>query len=187
VILGLGNPGREYKDTRHNVGWWVVDHLADVWHFQWKKDGEAMVASGTLDPIKTRLVKPLTYMNLSGAVLKTYVRRPFWSPATDLLVVVDDVELPFGKLRLRASGSAGGHNGLKSVEHVLGTREYPRMRIGIAPLDPHGDRSDLADFVLDRFSNAERDLMLERLPVAAEAVEAWLREGIVPAMNRFNA
>jgi PTH1 family peptidyl-tRNA hydrolase len=188
VILGLGNPGREYEATRHNVGWWVVDHLADVWRFdRWKKNGEAMVTSGTVGPIKTRLVKPLTFMNLSGAVLKPYLRRPFWSPATDLLVVVDDVELPFGKLRLRASGSAGGHNGLKSVEHVLGTREYPRIRIGIAPLDPREDRSDLADFVLDRFSKAEREVMLERMPVAREAVETWLREGIEPAMNKYNA
>jgi PTH1 family peptidyl-tRNA hydrolase len=208
VILGLGNPGREYEATRHNVGWWVVDHLADVWHFRaggltspvttarslaasgfdrWKKDGDGLVASGSVGPIRTRLIKPLTYMNLSGAVLKPYLRRAFWSPATDLLVVVDDVELPFGKLRLRASGSAGGHNGLKSVEHALGTREYPRMRIGIAPSDPHGDRGNLADFVLDRFSKVEEAQMKEQLPIAERAVETWLSEGISATMNKFNA
>jgi PTH1 family peptidyl-tRNA hydrolase len=188
VILGLGNPGREYEATRHNVGWWVVDHLADVWHFdRWKKDGDALVTSGTVGPLRTRLIKPLTYMNLSGAVLKPYLRRAFWSPATDLLVAVDDVELPFGKLRLRASGSAGGHNGLKSVEHVLGTREYPRLRIGIAPFDPHGDRSNLADFVLDRFSKVEEAQMREQMPIAGRAVETWLSEGISAAMNKYNA
>ena len=188
MILGLGNPGREYEATRHNVGWWVVEHLADVWRFdRWKKDGDALVTSGTVGPIRTRLIKPLTYMNLSGAVLKPYVRKPFWAPATDLLVVVDDVELPFGKLRLRASGSAGGHNGLKSVEHALGTREYPRLRIGIAPVDPHGDRSNLADFVLDRFSKVEEAQMKEEIPVAGRAVETWLSEGISAAMNKFNA
>jgi len=188
VILGLGNPGREYEATRHNVGWWVVDHLADVWRFdRWKKDGDALVTSGTVGPIRTRLIKPLTYMNLSGAVLKPYLRRAFWSPATDLLVVVDDVELPFGKLRLRANGSAGGHNGLKSVEASLGTREYSRLRIGIAPYDPNQDRSDLADFVLDRFSKMEEKLMRERVSAATDAVDMWLREGIGPAMNKYNA
>lgn len=146
-----------------------------------------MVTSGVVGPIKTRLLKPLTFMNLSGAVLKPYVRRPFWSPATDLLVVVDDVELPFGKLRLRANGSSGGHNGLKSVEHSLGTREYSRLRIGIAPYDPNQDRSDLADFVLDQFSKVEQKLMRDRVSVAAEAIETWLREGIGPAMNQYNA
>lgn len=166
----------------------MVDHLADVWHFDpWKKDGDALVASGVFGTIKTRLVKPLTYMNLSGAVLKPYLRKPFWAAATDLLVVVDDVELPFGKLRLRANGSSGGHNGLKSVEHTLGTREYSRLRLGIAPYDPNQDRSDLADFVLDRFSKVEEKLMRDRVSVAAEAVETWLREGITPAMNKFNA
>jgi PTH1 family peptidyl-tRNA hydrolase len=166
----------------------VVEHLADVWHFDsWKKDGDALVASGVVGPIKTRLIKPLTYMNLSGDVLKPYRRKPFWAAATDLLVVVDDVELPFGKLRFRANGSAGGHNGLKSVEHSLGTRDYSRLRIGIAPYDPHQDRSDLADFVLDRFSKVEAQLMRDRLSVAGEAVETWLREGITVAMNKYNA
>jgi len=87
VIVGLGNPGKEYERTRHNVGWWVVDHLADVWHFDgWRKDGEARVASGSVGSIKVRLIKPLTYMNLSGAALRSYMRRPFWSAATDLMV-----------------------------------------------------------------------------------------------------
>jgi peptidyl-tRNA hydrolase, PTH1 family len=144
-----------------------------------------MVASGTVGPIRTRLIKPLTYMNLSGAVLKPYVRRPFWSPATDLLVIVDEVQLPLGKLRLRANGSAGGHNGLKSIEQTLGTRDYARMRIGIAP--EHDQEGDLADYVLAPFGKVERAVIKERMPEYQAAVEMWLREGIGPAMNQFNA
>ena len=112
VILGLGNPGREYEATRHNVGWWVLDHLADVWHFNgWKKDGEALVSTATVGGSKVRLIKPLTYMNLSGSVMKNYLRRPFWAPQKDLLVIVDEVQIEVGRYRLRARGSAGPDNG----------------------------------------------------------------------------
>jgi PTH1 family peptidyl-tRNA hydrolase len=165
----------------------VVDHLADVWRFDgWKKDGDSQIASGSLGPIKTRLIKPQTFMNLSGAVLKPYLRRPFWSPATDLLVVVDDVALPLGTLRLRAEGSAGGHNGLKSVEHALGTRQYPRLRIGIGPEEPERVVGDLADFVLGPFGKRERAVIIDRMPAIASAAETWLREGITAAMNGYN-
>jgi PTH1 family peptidyl-tRNA hydrolase len=123
-------------------------------------------------------------MNLSGAVLKPYLRRAFWSPVTDLLVVVDEVQLPLGKLRLRADGSAGGHNGLKSIEHEIGSREYARMRVGIAPEHEHGD---LADFVLGPFGKAERAMIVERMPDYQAAIETWLREGIGVAMNKYNA
>lgn len=116
LIVGLGNPGREYERTRHNVGWWVVNHLADVWHFgAWREDGQALTVSGRLGAAHVRLVKPLTFMNLSGAALVPYLRRATFDPAADLLVVVDDVALPVGRIRLRAQGSAGGHNGLKSI------------------------------------------------------------------------
>ena len=123
-------------------------------------------------------------MNLSGAVLKPYLRKAFWSPVTDLLVVVDEVQLPLGKMRLRADGSAGGHNGLKSIEHVLGSREYARLRVGIAT---EHERGDLADFVLAPFGKAERAVIKERMPEYQAAVEAWLKEGIGPAMNKYNA
>ena len=152
VILGLGNPGREYKDTRHNVGWWVLDHLADVWRLDgWRRDGETLTRIGTFGDQQVRLVKPLTYMNLSGYALRPYLRRPTWSAASDLLVVVDEVAIPLGTYRLRARGSAGGHNGLKDVERALGTPVYPRLRVGIKPLD---DRriGDLAGFVLSPVS-----------------------------------
>jgi peptidyl-tRNA hydrolase, PTH1 family len=187
LILGLGNPGRSYEQTRHNVGWWVLDHLADVWHLGgWRQDGQALVTGGRVDSINVRLAKPLTYMNLSGKVLVPYLRRPFWSPATDLLVVVDDVALPVGRYRLRAQGSAGGHNGLKSIEQAIGGRQYPRLRIGIHPNHPERQLGELADFVLSPFAKAERETILELMPQLIDAIELWLREGIEHAMNQHN-
>ena len=188
VILGLGNPGREYAATRHNVGWWLIDHLADVWHLDgWKKDGESQVANGAVGGVKVRLVKPQTYMNLSGQALKNYARRPFWSAAKDLLVVVDEVQIPVGRFRIRARGSAGGHNGLKSVEHALDSQEYGRLRIGVGPADERkGIYKDLADFVLAPFSRDERDDVLSLLPQLTAATETWLRDGVEKAMNLHN-
>src|SRR4051812_43002473 len=186
VIVGLGNPGKEYERTRHNVGWWVVDHLADVWHFDgWKKDGEARVANGNVGGAKVRLVKPLTYMNLSGAVLRPYLRRPFWSAATDLMIVVDEVQLPVGRYRFRPKGSAGGHNGLKSIEGTLRTQEYSRLRIGV---DSEFDRpagGDLADFVLGEFGKRDAGVVRDLLPTLTEALELWLAKGISPVMNQY--
>jgi len=188
VIVGLGNPGREYAATRHNVGWWLIDHLADVWHFDsWKKDGESHVASGTVNGVKVRLVKPQTFMNLSGQALRNYVRRPFWSAATDLLIVVDEVQLPVGRMRIRPRGSAGGHNGLKSIEHALGTREYGRLRIGVGPSEERkGVFPNLADFVLAPFARDEREDILAMMPDLTAAVETWLKEGPEKAMNLYN-
>jgi len=171
VILGLGNPGREYAATRHNVGWWLIDHLADVWHFDgWKKDGVSHASSGVVAGVKVKLVKPQTYMNLSGQALKNYARRPFWSAAKDLLVVVDEVQIPVGRFRIRARGSAGGHNGLKSVEQALGKGVY----------------GDLADFVLAPFARDEREDVLALLPPLTATVETWLKDGVELAMNLHN-
>lgn len=188
VIVGLGNPGREYAATRHNVGWWLIDHLADVWHFDgWKKDGESHVANGTVGGVKVRLVKPQTFMNLSGQALKNFVRRPFWSPAKDLLIVVDEVQLPVGRIRIRPRGSAGGHNGLKSVEHTLGTQDYARLRIGVGPSEERkGIYKDLADFVLSPFARDERDDILALMPQLTATTETWLHEGVEKAMNLYN-
>jgi PTH1 family peptidyl-tRNA hydrolase len=124
-------------------------------------------------------------MNLSGAALRPYLRRAFWSPAADLLVVVDDVALPLGSYRLRAQGSAGGHNGLKSIEQAVGGRDYARLRVGIGPARNPG-AGDLADFVLSPFGKAEREEVVALLPRLAEAVELWLREGIERAMSVHN-
>ncbi len=186
LILGLGNPGRNYEQTRHNVGWWVLDHLADVWRLDgWRRDGETLTLGGTVAGHQLRLVKPQTYMNLSGQVLRPYLRRPAWSAASDLLVVVDEVALPLGTYRLRARGSAGGHNGLRDVERALGSQEYPRLRVGIKPEDPRRV-GNLSDFVLSPFGKDERTVVLDLLPRITDAVEIWLRDGIITAMNAHN-
>lgn len=188
VILGLGNPGREFEQTRHNVGWWAVDHLADVWRLGgWHRDGDAWAVDGAVGVRRVRLIKPLTYMNLSGAALLPYVSRPFWSAAADLLVVVDDVALPVGSYRLRARGTAGGHNGLKNIEYILGSREYGRLRVGVGPPDgsPIGD---LVDYVLSPFPADERAAIDALLASRIEApVETWLADGIERAMSVHNA
>jgi len=188
VILGLGNPGREYEATRHNVGWWVVDHVADVWRFdRWKRDGDSDVSSGMIGRTRVRLVKPRTYMNLSGIALRPWVRKAGWEPSTDLLVVVDEVALQVGRYRLRAHGSAGGHNGLKSVEEALGSREYARLRVGVGPSPERaGLYRDLASFVLAPFARDEGDMIVELLPRLTEAVEMWVREGTDATMNVHN-
>jgi len=186
VIVGLGNPGKEYERTRHNVGWWVVDHLADVWRLEgWRRDGEARVVGGNVGGSPVRLVKPQTYMNLSGAVLRPYLRRSGWSPQQDLLVVLDEAALPLGSFRFRARGSSAGHNGLKSIEGALGHQDYARLRIGIAP--PAGrSRGDLADYVLSAFGKVETAVVKELMPTFVEAIELWMKEGIEIVMNRFN-
>ena len=188
VICGLGNPGKEYEQTRHNVGWWLLDHLADVWHLSgWRKDGDARVLEGTVLGHRVRLVKPLTYMNLSGAALRPYLRRAGWQASKDLLVVVDEIALPLGAFRLRAEGSAGGHNGLKSIQGALGgSTLYPRLRIGIRPTDERRRIGDLADFVLAPFGKQEQREIAELAPKLTDAVETWLQEGIAVAMNKHN-
>ena len=186
VIVGLGNPGREYERTRHNVGWMVMDHLADVWRFEgWRRDGEARTASGTVGGQRIRLVKPQTYMNLSGGVLKPYLRRAGWSPQSDLLIVVDDVALPFGRFRFRARGSSGGHNGLKSIEGTLGHQDYARLRIGIAP-PAERRRGDLSDYVLNDFGKIELNELAEMMSTFTESIETWISEGIETTMSRHN-
>jgi PTH1 family peptidyl-tRNA hydrolase len=185
VILGLGNPGKEYEHTRHNVGWWLVDHLAERWGFDtWKKDGQAKVAQGQLPGLKeiVRLVKPQTYMNLSGGTLVQYARRPFWSAANDLLVLVDEVAIPAGSWRLRAEGGAGGHNGLKSVQQTLGTQQYPRLRIGVGdPERPPG--GPLTDFVLGAVGKRDGEAIRALFPPMEKAAAAWVRDGIKAALD----
>jgi PTH1 family peptidyl-tRNA hydrolase len=185
VILGLGNPGKEYENTRHNVGWWLLDHLADRWGFDgWKKDGQAKVVQGHLPGMKepVRLVKPLTYMNLAGGALVQYARRPFWSAANDLLVLVDEVAIPVGTWRVRAEGGTAGHNGLKSVQQALGTPKYPRLRIGIGDPD-RPPRGPLSDYVLGAVGKRDTESIRALFPVMTDAVEAWVRDGIKAALD----
>jgi peptidyl-tRNA hydrolase, PTH1 family len=187
LIVGLGNPGKKYQDTRHNVGWWVVDHLAGVWRFDgWRKDQNAQVSDGRVAGQRVRLVKPQTYMNLSGGILRPYLRRETWSAAEDLLVIVDDVALPVGRFRLRAKGSAGGHNGLKSIEGAVGGQDYSRVRVGVGPPADRQRDTDLADYVLDRMGKRERSDIEALFTDLVALTETWIRDGVVMAMNQFN-
>lgn len=184
LVVGLGNPGPEYESTRHNVGWWVIDHLADVWRFPpWRAVPDARAADGEVDGRRVRLLKPQTFMNLSGDALAPYAQRPFWSVANDLLVVVDDVALPLGTFRFRARGSAGGHNGLRSVEDALGTLEYARLRVGVGP-ETSVPGAELRDFVLDGFAPDEAVVVRTLLPALRAGITTWIADGIVAAMNR---
>ncbi len=184
VIVGLGNPGREYDNTRHNAGWWLLDVLAQRWGVpKFRAEKNQAIATTRVEPFQVRLIKPLTYMNRSGSVLVPLKRMGALDLSKDLLVLVDDVALEPGRVRFRPSGSAGGHNGLKSIEQALGTKDYPRLRIGVGTKPPG---ADLADWVLSSMPRGDRKLVDERLPELAEAVETWMRDGIEVAMDRHN-
>lgn len=181
--MGLGNPGQEYEDTRHNAGFLLADHIARRWGLgSFRRGDRARVAEGQWQGESVRLLKPQTYMNRSGAALSPLLGGEF-DPATDLFVLVDDVALPVGRFRLRGAGSAGGHNGLKSIEATLQRQDYARLRIGVGP-QPIGD--DLADYVLAPFTRDERDAIDALLDPMADAAESWLTEGIEHAMTRHN-
>ena len=187
LIVGLGNPGKEYADTRHNVGWWVIDHLAGVWRFDgWRKDQNAMVCDGRVGGQRVRLVKPQTYMNLSGGILRPYLRRETWSASKDLLIIVDEVALPVGRFRLRGKGSAGGHNGLKSIEAAVGHQEYARLRIGVGPPEDRQRTTNLSDYVLGRMGKGERKAVEDLFQDLVGQTETWIQEGVELAMSRFN-
>lgn len=180
AIVGLGNPGREYAGTRHNIGFDVVDEVARRWNVQlrpWKSAADVVVV-GSRGVV---LAEPQTFMNASGDAVSRLAAFYGLEP-TDLLVVADEVQLPLGRIRLRGSGSAGGHNGLKSIIQHLGT-EFPRLRIGVGRGDPTWD---LADHVLSRFGRDEREAVVEAVNRAADAVELFAEYGVEAAMNRFN-
>ena len=184
LIVGLGNPGRRYEGTRHNVGFDVLDTLARRHGAEWEtapRGIEALVARWRSHD--TVLAKPLTFMNLSGGAVGTLLRF-FKIPVEDLLVVLDEVALPAGQLRVRSEGSAGGHNGLKSIIGVLGTQQFARLRIGVGRGDP---RRDLADHVLSPIGPDLRPIVDEAVVKAAAAVECFARDGIEKTMQVFNA
>ncbi len=184
LIVGLGNPGSAYRDTRHNVGFRIADEIARRAGVDFESaPADALIARWRTPAGNVLLVKPLTMMNLSGEAAGALLRY-FRIATEDLLVVTDDVALPVGRLRARARGSAGGHNGLKSIARHLGTDAYARLRVGVGRGD---ERRDLADHVLARFDPAERPVIEEAIGRAADAVELFVAEGIEPVMNRFNA
>jgi peptidyl-tRNA hydrolase, PTH1 family len=179
LIVGLGNPGREYAETRHNVGFMILDRLAaqERLDFRKEKTWRAEVArSGRLV-----LCKPLTYMNLSGESVRP-LSQFYKIPSEEVLVIYDDMALPLGKLRLRASGSAGGHNGLQSILEHFGTQSIPRLRVGIGAAEPDA----AIGHVLGRFAPAERETVELALARAVEAVHTTLQKGLPAAMNTFN-
>ena len=183
--MGLGNPGPDYEDTRHNAGFLLADALAQRWQLgKFKRQGPSMVVRGKRNGEPFQLIKPWTWMNRSGAALLPLADDESFDPDRDLLVLVDDVALDIGTFRLRASGSAGGHNGLKHIESVLGGQQYARLRIGVGPRP--FDSADMADYVLDKFSRSERKALDEIMETLREAVESWFDEGIEVAMRRFN-
>jgi len=184
LVIGLGNPGRRYRGTRHNVGTEVVGRLSKRAGIDISEEaGFAKVGRGVIGGTRVLLAIPETYVNVSGAAVRDLRRRHRVAPK-DIFVVVDDLDLPVGRLRLRARGSAGGHNGLKSIIEALGTNEFPRLRVGVGR-PPEG--VDPAEFVLTRFAPAELGELDKVLDRAAEALEVAIREGVPAAMNRFNA
>ena len=197
ILIGLGNPGRDYVGTRHNIGFDLVEQIASRlgWVGSPEKfntaaktkfdalalDGVVSLGSGGSE--KLLLVKPMTYMNLSGRSVQSAMSFYQLTPA-DVLVALDDIALPCGKIRIRAGGSSGGHNGLKDIERVLGTSQYPRLRIGVDAPPP---RVPQKDYVLGKFTPDQRILVDSALGRAAGAVLTWMDKGVEPAMNQFNA
>jgi peptidyl-tRNA hydrolase, PTH1 family len=184
LIVGLGNPGAQYARTRHNVGFVVVEKLAERWHARWslEKKFDALVARTERDGRRVLLCEPQTFMNSSGDAVRALADFYDVAPVR-VLVVVDDADLPVGQLRLRPGGSSGGHHGLESIQTQLGTREYPRLRVGIGRRD--GAR-EITGHVLGRFDSTDASLVDKVLIVAADQAETWLTTGIQKAMSQFN-
>ena len=189
LIVGLGNPGQKYDRTRHNVGFDLVDRLARLWSISLaeQRKFQGIVGEGFAFPgRKVRLLKPLTYMNRSGQSIRAVV--DFYKlPPTSVLVVYDDMDLPVGRLRMRLSGSAGGHNGMKSAIAHLGTQAFPRLRIGIgAPKTASPEQKDTVSHVLGRFSPNEQTLLAEIMQLSERAIELSLKDGVSKAMSLYN-
>ena len=184
LVVGLGNPGDQYENTRHNAGFQVIDALADRGNFPVQRlKFHALTNTATVGGQGVLVMKPVTYMNLSGQAVGEAAR--FYKISPDhVLVISDDVDLPLGKLRIRKGGSAGGHNGLKSIIQHLGTDQFPRLKVGVGG-KPHPDY-DMADWVLGKLQGEDKKIMDDAAVRAAQAVECLLSQGIYWAMNQFN-
>lgn len=183
IIAGLGNPGREYAPTRHNVGFDVIDVLADKYNINMNKlKFKGITGEGIIDGKKVLLIKPSTYMNNSGLSIREAINF-YKVEMKDLLVIYDDIDIDFGSIRIRKKGSSGSHNGMKSIIYHLGVDTFPRIKIGIGK-KPEG--YDLADFVLSKFSQDERKIIDEAIKKAAEATDSFIKDGIDYCMNNYN-
>ena len=184
IIVGLGNPTKEYEGTRHNVGFEVIDRIAEKYNIDVAvKKHRALVGKGMIGGEKVILAKPQTFMNLSGESVRSLLDFYKVDETTELLIIYDDVSLAPGQLRIRAKGSAGGHNGIKSIIAHVGGQVFPRIKIGVGEKPP---KMDLADYVLGHFSKEDRSVMEEAFREAADAVEMMITEGPDAAMNAFN-
>jgi PTH1 family peptidyl-tRNA hydrolase len=185
LIAGLGNPGPDYAGTRHNIGFVLAERLAAGWKAAWKMERKFRARLATVERAGQRVIlcQPQTFMNESGEAVGALARFYQLTPER-ILVVVDDADLPLGQIRLRPEGSSGGHHGLESIEQQLGSRAYPRLRLGIGRRAE--DDREITDYVLGRFSAAERLVITEVVERAAQQVDCWLSEGIAQAMNQFN-
>lgn len=185
LIVGLGNPGSEYEWSRHNLGFMVIDKLAnDAGITVGRRECSALVGRAEIEGVSVKLAKPQTYMNLSGQTVSCLVaKHPAVSTGSQLIVISDDLALPLGKIRIRERGSAGGHNGLKSIIAAIGTTEFVRLRLGIQPDHPV---SDSKKFVLDCFSRTERAVVKEVIDNSAAAIRTILRDGVLKAMSQHN-
>ncbi|HZG79349.1 MAG TPA: aminoacyl-tRNA hydrolase [Brevibacillus sp.] len=184
VVIGLGNPGKKYEDTRHNAGFMAIDKISENWGIPVSSNKfRALIGEGRAQGEKVLLVKPQTYMNLSGESIAEILRFYKLTPE-DLVVIFDDLDLPTGQLRLREKGSAGGHNGIKSMIQHLGTQEFKRIKVGIGRPEP--GRS-VSDYVLQAFPSGERKEIDEAVSRAADAADMWVREPFLKVMNHFNA
>lgn len=182
IIVGLGNPGKKYENTRHNIGFIMVDYLADQYNIKINKiKHKALVGEGLIAGKKVLLVKPQTYMNLSGRCVREIIEY-YKLETKDLMVVYDDIDIEAGKIRIRPKGSAGTHNGMRSIIYDLQSEEFPRIRIGVGV----DRRMDLADYVLSGFSKEEKDPMETAIKNAVKAIEMSLEKSIDAAMNEYN-
>ena len=184
IIVGLGNPTKEYENTRHNIGFDVIDYIIDKYDIPYSgTKHRAMYGSGMMDGVKVVVAKPLTYMNLSGEAVRSLVDYYKVDPAAELIIIYDDVSLPPGQIRIRKKGSAGGHNGIKSIIGHLDSKDFIRIRVGVGE-KPKG--WNLADYVLGRFSKQERKLVEEAVENSEKATTMILNDEIDAAMNKFN-
>ncbi|MCQ6276720.1 aminoacyl-tRNA hydrolase [Bacillus sp. V3B] len=183
LIVGLGNPGKQYAQTRHNIGFEVIDALADRLHISLDQAKfKGIYGSGIVQGEKVFLLKPLTYMNLSGESISAMINY-FQMDIDDLVVIYDDLDLPVGRIRLRQKGSAGGHNGIKSTISHLGTQEFNRIRVGI---NRPSNGMTITDYVLGRFTQEEQELIKVAVERSADACEEWIRKPFLQVMNTHN-